>query len=59
MEAFGIDPGELAGALQRRFQSSASVARLPGKSETGAHTYSRLVIVHDIYSPHASLTDNS
>lgn len=35
MEAFGIDPDELATALQRRFQSSASVTKLPGKNETG------------------------
>lgn len=35
MEAFGIDPDELATALQRRFQSSASVTKLPGKTETG------------------------
>lgn len=35
MEAFGIEPEELAGALQRRFQSSASVTKLPGKTETG------------------------
>jgi translation initiation factor 1 (eIF-1/SUI1) len=35
MEAFSIDPDELAGALQRRFQSSASVTKLPGKTETG------------------------
>lgn len=36
MEAFAIDPDELATALQRRFQSSASVTKLPGKTETGA-----------------------
>ena len=35
MEAFAIDPDELAALLQRRFQSSASVARLPGKTEAG------------------------
>ena len=35
MEAFSIDPEELAGALQRRFQSSASVTKLPGKTEMG------------------------
>lgn len=35
MEAFAIDPDELATLLQRRFQSSASVARLPGKTDTG------------------------
>ena len=35
MEAFAIDSDELATLLQRRFQSSASVARLPGKTDIG------------------------
>lgn len=32
METYAIDPDELATALQRQFQSSASVAKLPGKA---------------------------
>ena len=36
METYAIEPEELATALQRRFQSSASVAKLPGKAaDTG------------------------
>lgn len=42
MEAFSIDPEELAGALQRRFQSSASVTKLPGKTETGMNAVSAI-----------------
>lgn len=32
METYAIEPDELATALQRQFQSSASVAKLPGKA---------------------------
>ena len=35
MEQFGIDAEELSSALQKRFQGGASVAKLPGKTETG------------------------
>lgn len=45
MEAFGIDPDELAATLQRRFQSSASVTRLPGKTETGSPLQD---VMHDL-----------
>lgn len=35
VEAFGLNPEELGGILQRKFQTSSSVQKLPGKNEAG------------------------
>ena len=35
MEYFGIDPEELSASAQKKYNTSASVQDLPGKSETG------------------------
>ena len=35
LEAFAIDPEELAGRVQKAHSTSCSVAPLPGKNETG------------------------
>ena len=35
MESFGLSADELGAALQRKFKTSCSVAKLPGKTETG------------------------
>ena len=35
VESFGFDADELAGIMQRKFQTSSSVQKLPGKNETG------------------------
>lgn len=35
VESFGFDADELAGIMQRKFQTSSSVTKLPGKAETG------------------------
>lgn len=33
VESFALDAGEMAGVLQRKFQTSCSVSKLPGKEE--------------------------
>lgn len=35
VESFGLDPDELATVLQRKWSTSCSISRLPGKTETG------------------------
>lgn len=35
MESFGLDPDELAAVLQKKWSTSCSVNKLPGKTETG------------------------
>ena len=35
VESFGLDPDELATVLQRKWSTSCSVNKLPGKTETG------------------------
>lgn len=35
VESFGLNPDELGAEMQRRFQTSCSVTKLPGKTETG------------------------
>ena len=35
VEGFGLDPDELATVLQRKWSTSCSVTKLPGKTETG------------------------
>ena len=35
VEGFGIDPDELAAVLQKKWSTSCSVNKLPGKTETG------------------------
>jgi hypothetical protein len=59
MEAFSIDPEELAGTLQRRFQSSASVTKLPGKTETGTNVVSAVWYEQYGLSSDAKLQDAS
>lgn len=33
VESFALSPDEMAGVLQRKFQTSCSVSKLPGKDE--------------------------
>lgn len=47
-ESFSIDPAELAGLLQRKFKTSASVQKLPGKQETGKEIALQGNLLHDI-----------
>ncbi len=35
VEGFGLDPDELAAVLQKKWSTSCSVNKLPGKTETG------------------------
>ncbi len=35
VESFGLNADDLGAALQRKFKTSCSVAKLPGKTETG------------------------
>jgi translation initiation factor 2D len=35
VESFGLNPDELGAEMQRRFKTSCSVTKLPGKTETG------------------------
>lgn len=35
VESFGLSADELGAALQRKFKTSCSVTKLPGKAETG------------------------
>ena len=35
VEGFGLDPDELAAVLQKKWSTSCSVTKLPGKTETG------------------------
>ncbi|KAK9814155.1 hypothetical protein WJX72_001321 [[Myrmecia] bisecta] len=48
VESFAIDPDELSGVLQRKFQTSASVTKLPGKNETGKEIALQGKLVHEI-----------
>ncbi len=48
VESFGFDADELAGILQRKFQTSSSVTKLPGKSETGKEIALQGPLLHEI-----------
>ena len=48
VESFGFDADELAGLLQRKFQTSAAVTKLPGKTETGKEIALQGPLLHEI-----------
>ncbi len=48
VESFGFDADDLAGILQRKFQTSSSVTKLPGKSETGKEIALQGPLLHEI-----------
>ncbi|KAK9846268.1 hypothetical protein WJX81_000422 [Elliptochloris bilobata] len=47
VESFAIDPDELGGMLQRKFQTSCSVTKLPGKAETGKEVALQGNLLHE------------
>lgn len=61
METYALEPEELATALQRRFQSSASVAKLPGKAaDTGKEIALQVYVLFSCLptlSPYARSSD--
>ena len=48
VESFGLDADELAGILQRKFQTSSSVTKLPGKAESGKEIALQGPLLHEI-----------
>lgn len=48
VESFGFDADELAGILQRKFQTSSSVTKMPGKTETGKEIALQGPLLHEV-----------
>lgn len=48
VESFGFDADELAGIMQRKFQTSSSVTKMPGKTETGKEIALQGPLLHEI-----------
>ena len=48
VESFGFDADELAGIMQRKFQTSSSVTKIPGKTETGKEIALQGPLLHEI-----------
>ena len=48
VESFGFDADVIAGIMQRKFQTSSSVQKMPGKTETGKEIALQGPLLHEV-----------